>query len=130
VIGNVLSAPGIGAIYEPTPDPKRPGVYLWRTITWPPPKVYLLGGWARGDSPENFDPRVAATILRHGNFDHVTGEVRWDPAVARRDLPPSLYLAEKPAFFGDLPWPWVDPVGEPKVGRLPAKERFDALERR
>ena len=23
----------------------------------------------------------------------------------------SLYLTQKPAFFGSNPWPWVDPVG-------------------
>jgi len=126
LVGNVLSKPGVGAVYEPTPDPKNPRVYAWRTLNWPPPKVYLLGGWAWGDSPQNFDPRVAATILRHGNFDYATGAVQWAPGLGR-ELPASLYLSEKPAFFGDDPWPWVDPGGATKVLTLPAKQRFDRL---
>jgi hypothetical protein len=125
VLGNVLGRPG--AVYEPTPDPRKPGEYLWKTLSWPPPKIYLLGGWARNGSPQFFDPRVAETLLRHGNFDHASGEVRWDPKVARKDLPPSLYLRAKPAFFGDLPWPWVDPLREPMLTTLPAKARFDAM---
>jgi hypothetical protein len=127
VLGNVLASPDMGAIYEPKPDPGKPGVYEWSSLTWPPPKAYLLGGWARDGSPQNYDPRVAATILRHGNFDHASGTVHWDPAVKRRDLPASLYLAEKPAFFGDAPWPFVDPTRQPMVGTLPAKQRFDAM---
>lgn len=125
VVGNVLGRPG--AIYEPTPDPAKPGQYRWSTLTWPPNKIYLLGGWAKGGSPQNFDPRVAATILRHGNYDEASGAVRWDPQVRSKTLPPSLYLGAKPAFFGDLPWPWVDPVRTPMLTKLPAKVRFDAM---
>jgi hypothetical protein len=129
VLGNVLSRPGAGAIYEPTPDPKKKDVYLWSTVAWPPPKAFMLGGWARDWQPQNFDPRVAATILRHGNFDYASNAVRWDPKVARKDLPPSLYLAARPAFFGDLPWPFVDPQRQPMVATLPAKARFDAAQK-
>lgn len=130
VLGNVLSAPGIGARYEPTPDPRTPGTYAWRTLTWPPPKVYLLGGWARGDSPQNFDERVAATLLRHGNFDYATRRVLWDPRVPGRALPASLYLSERPDFFGDERWPWVEPERAPRVHVLPAKRRFEAMRAR
>jgi len=35
-----------------------------------------------------------------------------------RDRPPdSLYLTQKPAFFGSFPWPWVDPAGATKSRR-------------
>ena len=53
------------------------------------------------------DPKVVSTIIRHGNFDYVTHSVKWDSAIEDHDLPNSLYLAQKPAFFGDLTWPWV-----------------------
>jgi hypothetical protein len=43
-----------------------------------------------------------------------------------QSLPSSLYLASKPAFFGDSPWPWVDPVGSTKLYTLPARARYDA----
>jgi hypothetical protein len=42
---------------------------------------------------------VSATTLRHGNFDHLTNTVKWDPAIPNRTLPDSLYLSGKPAFF-------------------------------
>ena len=54
----------------------------------------------------------------------------YDRPLAARDLPPSLYLNEKPRFFGDHPWPWVEPTGREKLHVLPAKERFEALSRR
>jgi hypothetical protein len=44
-----------------------------------------------------------------------------------QQLPPSLYLSSKPAFFGSNPWPWVDPTGGTKVFTLPARARFDAM---
>ena len=34
--------------------------------------------------------------------------------------------AQKPAFFGSNPWPWVDP-NTGAVQTLPAKARFDAM---
>ena len=37
-----------------------------------------------------------------------------------RAIPESLYLTAKPGFFGDNPWPWVDPASG-KVHVLPAK---------
>ena len=68
---------------------------------------------------------VRSTVVRDGNFDYLTNTVRWDRAA--QALPASLYLTGKPAFFGDLPWPWVDPTGQNKVASLPARLRFDTL---
>ena len=126
IVANVLGAPGKGLVYEVTSNPPGTGR----------PAVYRIGhradgGGGGGDVNRYEDPSragsTASTLLRHGNFDHVTGEVVWDRRIATRDLPPSLYLSEKPAFFGDDPWPWVDPTGRTKLHVLPAKRRFDAL---
>ena len=127
VVGNVLGVPGKKLAYEVTSSPPGTGRAA----------VYRIGhrangGGGTGDVDAYEDPQrpgsTAATLLRHGNFDWVTGEVAWDRAIPARDLPPSLYLTEKPAFFGDDPWPWVDPTGRTKVHVLPAKRRFDALQ--
>ena len=67
---------------------------------------------------------MRSTVLREGNFDYVTNQVRWDTAA--QTLPASLYLTSKPAFFGSLPWPWVDPTGTTKLYTLPAKARYDS----
>jgi hypothetical protein len=75
------------------------------------------------------DPRVAETLLRHGNFDHVSRKTHWDPRIPDRRLPDSLYLERKPAFFGDLPWPPIGPDRRPMAGTIPARERFLAIPR-
>lgn len=83
-----------------------------------------------------YDSSVEPTTLRDGNFDYVTNEVRWHgiggsastTPPANSTIPDSLYLTEKPAFFEDLPWPWVTPEGGTKVHTLPAKVRFEAMQ--
>lgn len=74
------------------------------------------------------DSFAVETSLRHGNFDHVTGAPIWDEAIPRKDLPPSLSLRSKPAFFGSLAWPWVTPEDPTApLARLPARECFDRI---
>jgi hypothetical protein len=116
-VGNVLGQPGRMSdwVYEATSGMLGP------------PKIWLLGwdDWP----PYPVDPNVAATALRHGNYDYVTNTVVWDPNIPDHALPDSLYLTQKPAFFKagkDYTWPWVDPVGTTKVYVLPAKARYEA----
>lgn len=116
-VGNVLGSPGKtnGWRYEITP----------RTVG--SPTIWMLG-WD-DYAPYPIDPNVAATTLRHGNYDYVTNSVVWDPHIPDHNLPASLYLKQKPAFFNagrGYTWPWVDPVGATKVYTLPAKARYDA----
>ena len=88
-----------------------------------------VGMWRLGYNPENWgappDPNVTGTVIREGNFDYATKQVHW--VVGPQTLPASLYLTSKPAFFGNNPWPWVDPTGTVKVATLPARARFDAM---
>ncbi|HUN74837.1 MAG TPA: hypothetical protein VMU40_10015 [Steroidobacteraceae bacterium] len=116
-VGNVLGQPGhtSGWAYQLT----------HRTLG--SPAIWLLGwdDWP----PYPIDTNVAATTERHGNYDYVTNSVVWDPNIPDHNLPASLYLKEKPAFFNTgkgYTWPWVDPVGATKVYTLPAKARYDA----
>ena len=113
-VGNVLGAAGqmSGWVYE--------------SGNMDTPAIFLLGwdDWA----PYPVDPQVAATTIRHGNFDYVTSSVKWDPNISTQTLPNSLYLGGKPAFFNagsGYTWPWVDPTGATKLYTLPAKARFD-----
>jgi len=88
------------------------------------PSIFLLG-WDTGP----VDSNVAATALRHGNFDYLTNSVTWDPTISDHTLPSSMYLSGKPAFFNagsGYTWPWVDPTGARQLYTLPAKARFDA----
>jgi hypothetical protein len=83
--------------------------------------------------------KCLSTQLRDANFDYVTGEVHWHgiggsgqnnglTPPADSQLPASLYLSAKPAFFGSNPWPWVDGsnAANPVPGQLPARVRYDA----
>lgn len=114
--GNVLGVPGKmdGWVYETSFSGGKPGIWML--------------GWD-AVSPYPTDAKVAATAIRHGNFDYLTNTVKWDPAIADHVLPDSLYLAGKPAFFNGghgYTWPWVDAAGATKLYVLPAKARYDA----
>jgi hypothetical protein len=111
-VGNVLGAAGKmgGFIYDSTGPGGMENATIW------------LLGWD-DVSPYPYDPQVAATAVRDGNYDFVTDQQQWITS-APATLPDSLYLAGKPAFFGANPWPWVDPVTGVTF-TLPAKKRFD-----
>jgi hypothetical protein len=115
-IGNVLGVPGkmAGWSYEGTFASGQGSIWLLGWDDW---------------SPYPVDAQVAATTLRHGNFDYLTNTVNWDPRIASHSLPDSLYLPGKPAFFDagrGYTWPWVDPTGPTKLYELPAKVRYEA----
>jgi len=118
-VGNVLGYPGMSAA-------PYSGFRYESSFPWGPPPVPM---WQLGYDPENWDraadPKVLSTVIREGNFDYATNQVHWSNGA--RELPPSLYLSGKPAFFGDRPWPWVDPAGATKLHTLPARARFDAM---
>ena len=122
-IGNVLGDDGHveGWHYDDPGD----GATRSRNDAWQGGSVIWRLGYDPGHWDQIADPKVRATVLRDGNFDYVTNSVHWDRTA--RPLPASLYLKTKPAFFGDEPWPWVDPTGARKLGTLPARRRTGAI---
>lgn len=120
-IGNVLGLP----------TPAWRDVYKNYESSSPP---WDQGGqgsiWKLGYNDANWgapaDPKVLSTLVRHGNFDYLRNTVTWDPGSTDRQLPKSLYLTSKPAFFGARDWPWVDPTADQPVKTLPAKDRYDS----
>lgn len=119
VVGCVLDTHHDGGIYEPT----------W-TADWMPagqmnaPKIWSIGldGYD-GNWQGPRDPSVQQNLIRDANYDYIRNQVDNTPA---DPLPNSLYLTEKPAFFGAYTWPWVDSLGSTKLYTLPAKARFDS----
>jgi hypothetical protein len=103
-------------------------------------KIPNEGIWMLGYmdiTPQGYDPNVAATAIRDGNYDYVTNSVAWAATDTAHTLPNSLYLTQEPAFFNagsGYPWPWVVPTGSPQIltgcggkcSGLPAKARYDA----
>jgi len=103
------------------------------------PVIYRLGypnmgnnGYSETNPPSDadnggLDPKVRATLLRHGNYDYDMGATAYDPAIAERALPPSLYLSAKPAWWGALAWPPIGPDVAPMNGRIPAQDCYDRI---
>jgi hypothetical protein len=77
-----------------------------------------------GNSGPGDDQKVTQTAIRHANFDFITKQIHWDPSISNRQLPSSMYLTAKPAFFGNLQWPAIGPDVSPMHGMIPAYERF------
>lgn len=113
-VANVLNG---GTVYEMTPANPNAAVPVYQLGRQP-----ALEGYNSWD-----DGYAAAHIYRDANWDNVTNGTVWTGGA--RDIPPSLYLTRKPAFFGHHTWPWVDPTGTSasrRVMTLPAKARHDA----
>lgn len=122
--GPCVGQPTAGFTYEIT-APNGTGdenyVPMWRIDT----HMDQLTG--KQEDHNTSDKKVQQTLIRDGNFDYVTLKQHWDRGV--QTLPNSLYLTEKPAFFGNQSWPWVTPEkNKPLSGMLPAKMRFFNIE--
>jgi len=120
IVGNVLGATGQENTYE------------MNDITFPnytydngPVSIYRFGYDTIKTDLTNYDPRVKATVLRHGNWDSVTKSAVWDPTISDKTLPASLYLTSKPSWWGTLAWPPIGPDLTPMSGQLPAQVRFN-----
>jgi hypothetical protein len=113
IIGNVLGSTARHTVYEFSTAVSSGS--LDRSI-------YLLG---KGPVTccQSGDPLVVSTLYRWGNYDTVTGTVRWSvaevpsglsqfaqPVPADNVLPASLYLAVKPDWWpAQVPWPAIGP---------------------
>jgi hypothetical protein len=84
------------------------------------PSIFALGSGGAGLSDV-----AATTLFRTGNYDTVHKTVVWSNGAV--NLPPSLYLSSKPAWWpSGFAWPWAGPDLHPMVGMLPAKSRSDS----
>jgi len=99
------------------------------TIAASTPIDYSSQGASLSES-QALDLNVAATLLRHGNYDYFHRAIVWDPAIASRAIPNSLFRSSAPGYFGKLAWPPFDPASPPgefndaNLSRIPAGYRF------
>jgi len=113
IVGSVLGTPGKSNRYEVLPGQPYDD--------WDERAIYALGV---GSGVE--DPRPAATLLRHGNFDYVTNSVIWDPGIPEHSLPTSLYRNTAPDWWcQETPWPAIGPDVAGYTNDIPAKRRFE-----
>jgi hypothetical protein len=124
VVGNVLGTGGVSVLYDPVDS------FGHQTAV-----IYRLGfphmgnnSWHDSRPPSTasdaLDTRVRSTLIRHGNYDYVTKTTVWDPNITDHTSPASLYLTNKPPWFGALPWPPIGPDRTPMAGIIPAQARF------
>jgi len=70
----------------------------------------------------DYDPQVAAYLMRWGNYDTVNNAVRFvnsevpsgvstygNPVPRSQTIPTSFYLSQKPAWWGSVSWPPIGP---------------------
>jgi len=63
--------------------------------------------------------------LKHGN--RIGSRVYWDDDIEDQNIPNSLYLTEKPDFFGDVPWPVFGPeIDDERM--IPAQYRYHGID--
>jgi hypothetical protein len=84
----------------------------------------------KGPGPGGFqelDLDVAATTIRKGNFNYKDNGVPASEVPGNAKLPPSLYLRQKPAWFGDLIWPAFGPDTGFESNSIPAQMRYEEI---
>jgi hypothetical protein len=118
VIGNVLGSTAAQYYENPTP------------YTTDNNKVILkMGYWCCSAPGTPYDSVVVSTRLLHGNYDYIHAAVVWDGSVSSHDIPDSLYLSSKPAWFGVLAWPPFTPeradFNPNSINKIPAEVRFE-----
>ena len=137
LIGNVLGFQGQTLLSYSSPGYSYTQTgWLYEALTADPDTVipmWKIGFGACGPSGcPPWLPSTVDSIQRDGNWDWVSKSQRWHGVGGAAGsgtpttIPNSLYLSQKPAFFGSNPWPWVDPATG-TVYTLPAKARFDAM---
>jgi hypothetical protein len=90
----------------------------------------LASAPGRGPGPNGFqelDLDVRATTILKGNWNYKDRGVPAGEALGGAALPGSLYRTEKPAWFGDLPWPAFGPDTAFEKNKIPAQIRFEAM---
>jgi len=98
VVGNVAGTVGVETVYE-----------LNNVTLSGQAATYRLGYVSDGDgNPSGNDSQVAATLLRHGNWDNYNKTTFWNGSDAHI-LPNSLYLTSKPSWWGGCSWPAIGP---------------------
>jgi hypothetical protein len=91
--------------------------------TYPPTPLAHADGGPRDLYVDRNNTANGTTIIE-GNWTSVKGSQDW--TMVPTAIPHSLYLTSKPSWFGDLPWPPVDPehpkTDDPTI--IPAGYRY------
>ncbi|HVE42629.1 MAG TPA: glycosyl hydrolase family 28-related protein [Planctomycetota bacterium] len=152
LVGNVLGSPGQRWIYDNADNGYGYDQHLIYSFGMPnmgnggfkgtaqPSKGRPWKDWesvrsgpaGKGPGPGGFqelDLDVRATTLVKGNYNYKDKGVAPGEALNGSTLPKSLYRSEKPAWFGELPWPAFGPDTAFEKNKIPAQLRFEAMKK-
>jgi len=76
---------------------------------------------------QELDLDVKATTLLKGNYNFKDNGVSQSESLGDVKLPKSLYLKERPAWFGDLAWPPFGPDVDFEKNKIPAQVRYELM---
>lgn len=111
IVGNVLAEEGQTA-----------SGYTWSATVGN--SIRRFGYSSSGDTDHsNVDQRVFSTTIYHMNYDYIF-KTNWVEVGRDTALPSSLYLTNKPAFFGTSRWPAIGPDLTPARTLIPAESRY------
>jgi hypothetical protein len=78
----------------------------------------------KGSTDYAYGTAVQSTTYLHGDCSYVTGQTIWHTGVTHA-IPPSLYLYDKPSWWGSAPFPAIGPDCNPMGGNIPAVARYN-----
>jgi hypothetical protein len=84
-------------------------------------EIGIEGAFA--NEPLKLDPSIENSTIVYGNFNYIEGSF-FSSNNAGENLPASLYLEEKPEWFGNLPWPIIGGDVSPNSNEIPAQYRY------
>ena len=104
-------------------------VQLSKGIDWPDMPALRAAEPGKGprDGFQELDLDVKATTLLKGNWNYCDKGVRASESLKGVKLPSSLYLKEKPAWFGNLNWPAFGPDTDFEKNKIPAQLRYEEM---
>lgn len=131
-IGNVLGYSGIANDVAALSNPSGQSAYEKVAPASAPYgnfyKAWMIGYDSEGGGSAQTDAQVLSTLIRHGNFDYVTGQTTWSSSISDHNLPKSLYYSAKPNWWpSTLNWPPIGPDLDPMTGDIPASLRYNSI---
>jgi hypothetical protein len=99
------------------------------TSILPNSAVIVRAGYIQqGDAGVSKNPTVLASTYWHGNWDPYNNAVVWDPSNPDHNIPQSLYLTNKPSWWGNaLRWPPAGSDLTPMTSPIPAEQRLGQI---
>jgi hypothetical protein len=125
LVGNVLGSPTPFTMVFDGTSFGQPNMGNGSSSGFAPP----WADWLKAGAPSSYqelDTNVVRSLVRKGNYNFFNRAIPAGEALAPGELPNSLYRSSKPAWFGSMPWPPIDPSNPSSLSftNIPAGLRY------